>query len=759
MNFSNYKKLLSVITAVTLTSAPVLSPLPVMAQEEDLFSAEASEPEVPSVASDASSKPTDESISAEPDESISEEENTSNNLISSDLEETSEDTANSEEPTSDNSSIEDGSAIEEEISVDEQDPDSSSDLELTEENNSAQNDSEEILMDENTQKNLEDLFDSNDASVAATGSETEYTLDTTLTVDTEDTVSYYFVADKTGFYKIERQVLLPDYDDDGDISGVSDGPLISSAFFLKQGETYHFTINSSAFDDFDEDDAVSYNFTISLYKDLSDVSGLVDAGIALSYNGDCHWILDNSQTLTVSGNTPAWSDDSWNNQLNTINQHKDSIKTITFTNGSNTIASSFSDLPKLQTINLPPTLTEIYDSFNNCPKLKSVTFPDSLKELSGFDNCSGLKSVTFPNSLFYLSGFNNCNSLESISLPASLTMLAGFNKCPKLRKITLPANSALESVTSIAPDKHSDFSFAGSLWYNAQKYFVKLGNVIFKYHGKDTSVTVPDNAHLSQTFTYNTTVKNVTIPGTVTSVSYASFAGATALEKVVLRQGVKSIDRDAFLSCKNLKEITIPKSVTDFSWSSIGYYCSGNKIYLKLPKSSLPTINCYSNSAAHKYAVENGIPYKLLDVLTVKFNGSGAKPSKASIKVTCKKTYGALPTVKRTGYTFLGWYTAPKGGSKITAKSLVTATKNHTLYARWKANKVTVKFNGNSGKVSKTSLVKEFGKTYSTLPSVRRNGYTFLGWYTAKTKGTKVTSKSYVKNYKTHTLYARWKKK
>ena len=751
MKFPNYKKLLSVITAVTLTAAPVLSPFPVMAQEEELFSAETAESEVPSVVSDISSELTDEIASTEPDESISEAENTSDDPISSEPEETAEDTANSEEPSSDNSSIEDDSAIEEEISVDEQDPDSSSDLELTEENDSAQDDSEEILMDENTQKNLEDLFDSNDANVTAAGNETNYTLGTTLTVDTEDTVSYYFVADKTGFYKIEKEVLNYTYDEDGDIDG-SYGSSLSSAFFLRKGESYRFTLDSNTFTDFDDFSADVYYFTLSLYKDLSDVSGIVDAGIVLY--ADYIWILDNSQTLTVSGSeTPSiFGNDEWEKQLEIIDQYKDSIKTISFTDGATAIDDSFSNLPKLQTINLPSTLTDIRESFNNCPSLKSVIFPKSLEYLDGFNDCSSLESVILQKPLSFLRGFNNWSSLKSVILPGSLNYLYdGFNNCKNIESISLPANSNLSFIDPNA--------FTGSTWYNSQKNFVILGDIALKYRGTATSTTVPDNVRLFKTFADNTTVKNVTIPKSVTSVSYASFAGATALEKVVLRQGVKSIDRDAFLSCKNLKEITIPKSVTDFYRSSIGYYCSGDKIYLKLPKSSLPTINCYSNSAAHKYAVENGIPYKLLDVLTVKFNGSGAKPSKASIKVTCKKTYGALPTVKRTGYTFLGWYTAPKGGSKITAKSLVTSTKNHTLYARWKGNKVTVKFNGNGAKPSKASLVKELGKTYGSLPSVRRNGYIFQGWYTAKTKGTKVTSKSYVKNHKTHTLYARWKKK
>ena len=91
MNFPKYKKLLSIITAVTLTSAPVLSPLSVMAQEEDIFSAETAESEIPSVTSDTSSDLTDEDTSAEPDENISEEDNSSDDLISSEPEETADD--------------------------------------------------------------------------------------------------------------------------------------------------------------------------------------------------------------------------------------------------------------------------------------------------------------------------------------------------------------------------------------------------------------------------------------------------------------------------------------------------------------------------------------------------------------------------------------------------------------------------------------------------------------------------------------------
>jgi uncharacterized repeat protein (TIGR02543 family) len=72
---------------------------------------------------------------------------------------------------------------------------------------------------------------------------------------------------------------------------------------------------------------------------------------------------------------------------------------------------------------------------------------------------------------------------------------------------------------------------------------------------------------------------------------------------------------------------------------------------------------------------------------TVKLNVNGGKALKAkdkSLTVTYAKKFGKLVTPKRTGYKFDGWYTAKKGGSKITANSKVNITKTTTLYAHWK---------------------------------------------------------------------------
>lgn len=72
---------------------------------------------------------------------------------------------------------------------------------------------------------------------------------------------------------------------------------------------------------------------------------------------------------------------------------------------------------------------------------------------------------------------------------------------------------------------------------------------------------------------------------------------------------------------------------------------------------------------------------------------------------------------------------------------------------------VKVTLNPNGGKCSSSTLVVRKGYTYSSLPTPTRSGYTFKGWYTKKSGGSKVSSTTKVTTDKAHTLYAHWKEK
>ncbi|MGL4484604.1 MAG: InlB B-repeat-containing protein, partial [Anaerovoracaceae bacterium] len=70
-----------------------------------------------------------------------------------------------------------------------------------------------------------------------------------------------------------------------------------------------------------------------------------------------------------------------------------------------------------------------------------------------------------------------------------------------------------------------------------------------------------------------------------------------------------------------------------------------------------------------------------------------------------------------------------------------------------------LKFNATGGKVQTKGKIVTNTQLYGKLSKAKKAGYKFNGWYTKKSSGIKVTSKTKVVLRKNQTLYARWKKK
>lgn len=128
---------------------------------------------------------------------------------------------------------------------------------------------------------------------------------------------------------------------------------------------------------------------------------------------------------------------------------------------------------------------------------------------------------------------------------------------------------------------------------------------------------------------------------------------------------------------------------------------------------------------------------------------------------------GELPTPTRVGYTFKHWNTGINGDGinvdqNLTA-DLVANAGSDKLYAIWEANHYTASYDLNKGSGSsepvapgESVLDVEYGSTYKMLPETSREGYTFDGWYTEATGGTKVENDTKVTRAENHTIYAHW---
>lgn len=140
---------------------------------------------------------------------------------------------------------------------------------------------------------------------------------------------------------------------------------------------------------------------------------------------------------------------------------------------------------------------------------------------------------------------------------------------------------------------------------------------------------------------------------------------------------------------------------------------------------------------------------------TVTYNAQNGTANTTQV-VTYDGTYN-LPEVTRTGYKFVGWFTAQTGGTNVTLNNIVQTEGNHTLYAQWEAKTYPITFHYNYDDISETRTIT-FGKAYDTVWfEPEREGYEFLGWFDEN--GIKVNSAT-IYNIDIATgqnLYADWK--
>ena len=138
--------------------------------------------------------------------------------------------------------------------------------------------------------------------------------------------------------------------------------------------------------------------------------------------------------------------------------------------------------------------------------------------------------------------------------------------------------------------------------------------------------------------------------------------------------------------------------------------------------------------------------------------------------------YGVLPSPSRSGdstspagYTFMGWFTEPgENGLEIvnlddddenynSESQQNRVTKSKTLYAHWEPN-CAVTFDPNGGTIEEedgSTKVVMYGQTLGKLPVPENGTSAFIGWFTEKGDGSRVTNQT-VMDVPSVTYYAHW---
>ena len=206
--------------------------------------------------------------------------------------------------------------------------------------------------------------------------------------------------------------------------------------------------------------------------------------------------------------------------------------------------------------------------------------------------------------------------------------------------------------------------------------------------------------------------------------------------------GVCDTDSKTIIADSTYGELPIP---TRDGYSFLGWYTAVSD-GTKVTAETEVTVHENQTLYAHWAAID----------FTVSFDPCGGTVNTTTKSVTFGVAYGSLPMPNKTGYTFTGWYTSEIDGVRITGSSVVSVAENHTLFAQWTPNEYAVSFDANGGSCDTAEKTVTYDDVYSTLPSATRSGYTFNGWYTADSGGTKITRNTKVTITASQTLYAQW---
>lgn len=151
--------------------------------------------------------------------------------------------------------------------------------------------------------------------------------------------------------------------------------------------------------------------------------------------------------------------------------------------------------------------------------------------------------------------------------------------------------------------------------------------------------------------------------------------------------------------------------------------------------------------------------------ITVTFNnGYGGTNSIIDTKTLAFNSSYSFPTTpSRPNYTFAGWYTAASGGTEVTGITPVTNASNHTIYAHWTRDTITVNLDYNGGKYSNADnaqVTVQSGDAYSTAISrytPTLDGFTFDGWTMSKNTSNVIDLSTTIASAASpKTLYAKW---
>ena len=358
--------------------------------------------------------------------------------------------------------------------------------------------------------------------------------------------------------------------------------------------------------------------------------------------------------------------------------------------------------------------------------VRSIILSEYIDEIpdGAFKNCSSLEEVYGAFTKIGREAFSGCTSLTDFRLSSCITSVGvdAFAGVPKVTAMVLNETVALNNVKKLNPDVTDDAelrTMAAELTQNVASEILRSGadNLVM-----DISDTIDGTR-----FTLDVpSINSFELQGgkrEYTNLTINSDAGTTILRNIRIND---STGIPLVMSSDNITLDTVTVSSQSFA------------LLAKSDNANIILIRDNSLSSASGNAVVCKNPALISEITT-------------------RGTVGVLDI-------FGNMYVC--GNPPIAGSDYLDVTGGEVIYisndqfASLIRGRFTVTFDANGGSVDIASMDVDFGNTYGNadnpLPTPIRDGYDFIGWFTAAEGGTQITAETVSTVIYDQTLYAHW---
>ncbi len=333
------------------------------------------------------------------------------------------------------------------------------------------------------------------------------------------------------------------------------------------------------------------------------------------------WSCSKLKKLEIPSTLTAFS-------FSSIN-HTSSLDEIVFPNGCNFmhVSANAMGIKCIDDVTEGPVYfgNLLYEYRGEMPENTIFTVRNNTRIIRGssFKDQTGLKEIIIPDSVWYVGIDAFAGTAWYDNQPDGLVM-AG--KVAYDYKGTMDINEVValpEGTTGISPRAFKNDDLLVQL--GIPSTLKVIGQESFYFTNRLTDISLPSDFKVIDYRAFDGAyIENIMLPASIEyigdfafSCSYirsvvfekgflydkipeGMFRTCTRLETVVLSEGIKVIEAQAFKSCSKLTAVTIPKSIDNIADNA---FDGSNSV----------VIYCYSGSAAHNYALEKEMNYVLLD--------------------------------------------------------------------------------------------------------------------------------------------------